>query len=250
MSKDLFSKQADTYAKFRPVYPVELYTYILQFVTNRDCVWDCATGNGQAAVALADYFTAVEATDYSEKQVAHAVQKNNITYTVCAAEQTAFAENSFDLITVAQAYHWLHYERFRKEACRVAKPGAILAVWGYNIPLSGNKKLDDEIEYFYKSVVGNYWDKERAFIDESYETIPFDFEELPAKPFFINVFWAIEELTGYLKSWSSVQHYIDAVGNNPVDDFYSQLQSSWPAERIVAFRFPVFLRLGRIGSEK
>jgi len=56
MSKDLFSNQASTYARYRPVYPKELYNYILKFVTEKNMAWDCATGNGQAALALAPYF--------------------------------------------------------------------------------------------------------------------------------------------------------------------------------------------------
>ena len=53
MAKDLFSKQSESYAKYRPDYPPELFNYILQFVSERKSAWDCATGNGQAAALLA-----------------------------------------------------------------------------------------------------------------------------------------------------------------------------------------------------
>src|SRR5947209_15554910 len=106
MPKDLFSSQADVYAKYRPTYPQELFDYILRFVKERESVWDCATGNGQAANVLANYFQTVEATDISEAQLKNAVKKENIYYQICPAERTPFADNSFDLITVATAYHW------------------------------------------------------------------------------------------------------------------------------------------------
>lgn len=48
MSKDLFSNQAEGYAKYRPVYPKELFDHILQYVIEKNTAWDCATGNGQA----------------------------------------------------------------------------------------------------------------------------------------------------------------------------------------------------------
>ncbi|MBD0332997.1 MAG: methyltransferase domain-containing protein, partial [Chitinophagaceae bacterium] len=86
--KDLFSKQSEYYAKYRPAYPPELYEYILDFVQERNVAWDCATGNGQAAVALAGYFKKVVATDISEAQIKNAVQKDNIEYHVCPAEST------------------------------------------------------------------------------------------------------------------------------------------------------------------
>ena len=105
MSKDLFSEQAKDYALYRPAYPQELFTYILSFVVNKNVAWDCATGNGQSALPLSQYFKKVFASDISINQLEQAPRKENIEYIVCAAEETPFAENSFDLITVSQAYH-------------------------------------------------------------------------------------------------------------------------------------------------
>ena len=48
--KDNFSKDSDLYAKYRPTYPKELFTYLFDLVENKDFAWDCATGNGQVAV--------------------------------------------------------------------------------------------------------------------------------------------------------------------------------------------------------
>src|SRR5436305_14034007 len=125
MPKDLFSEQAEFYARYRPSYPRDLFDYIVSFVPGRKRAWDCATGNGQAASLLADYFEIVDATDISESQLDKAVHKENIIYHVCPAEKTVFAENSFDLITVATAYHWLDWPAFYKEASRVGRPGAV-----------------------------------------------------------------------------------------------------------------------------
>ena len=69
MTKDLFSRQSEVYARFRPSYPQDLYDYILQFVGEKNMAWDCATGNGQAALALAPFFSRVEATDISPEQI-------------------------------------------------------------------------------------------------------------------------------------------------------------------------------------
>jgi len=246
MSKDLFSQQSDHYALYRPVYPTVLFEYILQYVENRKLAWDCATGNGQAAVAMANYFEKIFATDSSEKQIANAVWRPNIEYAVCKAEETYFPDNSFDLVTVAQAYHWLDATAFAKEVNRVAKTGAVIAIWGYNIPLSGNQALNDEIRYFYKQVVGPFWDKERKYIDESYKTVEFNFPELPARDFSIEVRWTLDHLTGYLNSWSSVQHYINATDKNPVAEFLPRLAAQWPEAREIEFKLPVFLRMGKV----
>src|SRR5205085_4908882 len=163
MSKDLFSAQAKAYAAYRPTYPRELFDYILSFVEERKTVWDCATGNGQAAVVLAEYFDKVEATDISEEQIRNAVQKENIHYQVCAAEKTPFADHSFDLITVAQAYHWLNWKAFREEATRVGKANAVVAVWTYGLLSTDDESLNRLLNHFYRDIVGGFWDAERKY---------------------------------------------------------------------------------------
>ena len=244
MSKDLFSNQAGIYAKYRPVYPAALFDHILRFVIEKNTAWDCATGNGQAALALAPHFKKVIATDISEKQLSLAKPYPNIQYKVASAEQTNFPGNSFDLITVAQAYHWLKFDAFEKEVRRVAKKGAVIAVWGYNLFSTADASINALIKRFYTEIVGPYWDKERSYVDENYNTVPFNFTSLPAKDFSIKAQWSKEDITGYLNSWSSVQHFIDEKKYNPVDDIMNDIDLLWKDIKPVSF--PLFLRLGRI----
>ena len=62
--------------------------------------------------------------------------------------------------------------------------------------------MNEQIRYLYKQVVGSYWDKDRIYVEEEYKTVDFDFHELPARHFSMEVKWKIEHLAGYLKSWS------------------------------------------------
>lgn len=64
--KDNFSKQSDTYLKYRPTYPVELFRYVSTLTESHDLAWDCGTGNEQAAMGLTPFYQAVFATDPSE----------------------------------------------------------------------------------------------------------------------------------------------------------------------------------------
>ena len=59
---DHFSAAATEYARFRPHYPPALFQWLAGIVRQRRVAWDCATGNGQAAVALAGHFETVVAT--------------------------------------------------------------------------------------------------------------------------------------------------------------------------------------------
>ena len=244
--KDLFSRQADIYAKYRPTYPKALIDYVLSFVKEKNFAWDCATGNGQAALLLAPYFNRIAATDLSQKQIDHAIPDERISYSTGSAEKTVFADNSFDLIIVAQAYHWFSFDAFFQEATRVARPEGIIAVWGYGLVTTRDLALQEAIQNFYTEVVGPYWDAERKYVDEAYRTVPFYFQELPSKDFSMDVAWNLEDLTGFLNTWSSVQHFITAKGYNPIDDFEQTIARIWGEEKKKSFSFPLFLRIARI----
>jgi len=85
--KDHFSGHADRYEASRPTYPDALFAYLSSLCPRHDLAWDCATGNGQAAVALAPYFTTLIATDASQKQIDHARPCENIQYRVAPGRQ-------------------------------------------------------------------------------------------------------------------------------------------------------------------
>lgn len=244
--KDLFSEQSSLYVKYRPTYPQELFEYILQFVAQKEQAWDCATGNGQAANILATYFKQVQASDISEAQLKNALQKPNIHYHLAPAEHTPFAHDSFDLITVAQAYHWLNWKAFYTEATRVGKPNAVVAVWTYNLLRSEDAAVNALIDHFYRDITGPYWDAARKHVESGYATVEFDFDPLPSKDFAIHRTWNKEEFKGYLSTWSGVQSYIKQVGTSPLPLIEKELNQVWDDTSQKNFHFPLVLRIGRI----
>ena len=241
--KDNFSAQAKAYAQFRPYYPPEMIAYIASLTTNKDAALDVATGNGQVAAQLANYFKDVYGTDISEKQLQNATPAPNITYKVERAEETGFGESQFDLITVAQAIHWFDFDAFYKEVYRILKPDGIFAVLGYGL-FNTNADTDVILDKFYYDIVGPYWDAERRYLDENYTTIPFPFNELEVQTFTNHFTWTIEQLIGYLETWSATQHYIKKNGNSPIDVIRQELQQSWEkGDKSVTF--PLLLRVGK-----
>jgi ubiquinone/menaquinone biosynthesis C-methylase UbiE len=243
MAKDLFSKQADAYKKHRPVYPQALYDYILSFVKERENALDVATGNGQAAAVLANHFKKVYAIDSSAAQLQQAEQKENIEYLQRSAEHTFLNPHTFDLITVAQAYHWLQYEAFATEVKRIAKPAAVLAIWVYDRFTTDNVALNQLMDTFYFEIVGLYWDAARKHVDNHYNDLQFPFDPLPTHPFSIEAVWRRQDLLGYLSSWSSVQNYTKANGTSPLPLVEEELYSIMPDAPILIY-FPIYLHLG------
>jgi ubiquinone/menaquinone biosynthesis C-methylase UbiE len=131
--KDHFSSVAGNYAAFRPDYPRELFQWLASVSPARSAAWDCATGNGQAAVGLAEYFKTVIGTDASADQIANATPHPKIRYSVVPAEKSGLTAQSMDLITVAQSAHWFDLDRFYSEVRRVLRPGGCVALWCYGV---------------------------------------------------------------------------------------------------------------------
>ncbi|RAK66756.1 class I SAM-dependent methyltransferase [Hymenobacter edaphi] len=246
MALDRFSSHAAQYAQFRISYPPALYEFLLSITPGRTAAWDCGTGNGQVAADLAPHFGRVEATDISEKQLTQAVEQPNIHYHVSGAEHTPFAADTFDLVTVAQALHWFDAAAFHQEAARVAKPGATIAEWGYGL-VKVNAQIDPLIQHFYTDIVGPYWDENRRHIDDEFARIPFPFAEAQHRRFEERQHWDAERFLRYLQTWSSVQHYQQAVGEEPLRQIEQPLRELWGAEKREVC-FPIFLRTGKISK--
>lgn len=242
--KDNFSTQASGYAVYRPHYPDEMIQYIIGMVLGRDKALDVATGNGQVAGKLSGYFTEVYGVDISQKQLDNAVAAPNIYYSVARAEDLGFMDRSFDLITVAQAIHWFNFDAFYKEVHRLLKPDGVFAALGYGV-FSAGEEADKVLHYLYEGLLGEYWDPERRYIEENYQTIPFPFEEIEVKSFENRLNWTYEQLIGYLNTWSATQHYIKEKGENPVDLVKDELKKLWgDGEKEVVF--PLLLRIGKL----
>ncbi|MEO6720340.1 MAG: class I SAM-dependent methyltransferase [Ferruginibacter sp.] len=243
--QDNFTAQAELYAKYRPDYPAELYQFLFSLCRHKDAAWDCGTGSGQVAIALAKHFTNVYATDISEQQIKNAAQRNNIIYDVERAEHTSFEDSSFGLVTVAQAIHWFDFDSFYKEVNRTIKAGGVFAVIGYGL-LRVSPEIDLVIHHFYYDIVGRYWDKERKYIDENYATIPFPFEEQPVPELMNNFEWTLDDLLGYFATWSAVQHYKKTNDKDPVPFIKAALEKVWQPHALKTVQFPILLRVAII----
>lgn len=244
--KDHFSGHADAYAQFRPRYPEALFRFLADQAPGRSLAWDCATGNGQAAMGLSPYFEKVVGTDASGEQIAQVSFDPKIDYWVASAEDSGLAAASVDLVTVAQAVHWFDFGRFFVEVRRVLRSRGCLAIWGYHL-LRCNPSVDALFEDFYSGVVGPYWPPERHWIEERYRTIPFPFEEIQAPEFFMHAEWSLEALLGYLGTWSAVQKFRQARGKDPLVELRRELEPIWgDPSRAKPIHWPIFLRLGRV----
>jgi SAM-dependent methyltransferase len=241
--KDHFSKQAADYAKFRPRYPQKLFDYLGSIAPSRRFAWDCATGNGQAAVGLATVFDLVIATDASEKQIANAQLHEKVDYRVAPAENSSIESETIDLIMVAQALHWFDLDRFNAEARRVLRPDGILAASAYNL-LHVEPAIDEVMNRYYYDVVGPFWPAERKLV-EQFADLPFPFREIEPPKFEMTAHGSLEHLLGYLRTWSSTQRFIAAMGANPLEQIIDELRRVWgDPQQVRIVIWPLTLRVG------
>jgi SAM-dependent methyltransferase len=245
-----FEANARTYASARPSYPPKLFAYLADIAPRRHSAWDCATGNGQAALSLAEYFDQVQASDFSPAQIAQAPQVPNIRYSVQEASKTNFADQNFDLITVAQALHWFAGEDFYAEVDRVLQPGGILAVWGYAF-FRTEKNIISLLQQELYPKLKSFWSQGNRHVAEHYLKLPFPYEKIQTPEFHMPVRWGPKELLNYLRSWSAVHRRKAETGLDPTEGLDRQLEEIWPKahERLLPLQieFDFFLLVGRKG---
>lgn len=241
--KDHFSHASDDYRRWRPGYPGELFAWLAWLAPSTEAAWDCATGSGQAAGGLAAHFGRVLATDASAAQVAEAEPFDRVEYRVAPAEASGLADESVDLVTVAQALHWFDVPRFHAEARRVLRPRGVIAEWGYGLArIAGG--IDEAVRHFSEVTVGPYWPPERALVEEGYASLPFPFERIEAPAFAMHARWELGRFLAYLGTWSSVNRFRRETGNDPLPALGDELAPRWgDGEREI--RWPLVLRAGR-----
>jgi len=242
--KDHFSGQSAHYARHRPQYPAGLFQFLAVLTSNHAQAWDCATGNGQAAIALSEYFEGVVATDASSAQIDAAIAHPGVTYRVAAAEDSQIEADSIDLITVGQALHWFDLERFFAEAERVLVRGGVLAAWCYEL-CKVSKGCDAVVDELYAGILAEFWPPERRLIEERYTGINLPGRPLESSEFEMGVTWTVADMLGYLRTWSGSAHYQRVHGADPVSKIEPALRAEWGAGRRPV-RWPLTLLVSRL----
>jgi len=262
--KDNFSNISASYALYRPHYPKDLFTFLSSLVKEHQVAWDCGTGNGQVAVELTNYFEKVYASDASEQQIIHAQKNPKVEYFISLAESTNLETSSIDLITVAQAFHWFKADLFYAEVKRVLKPQGVIALWCYglcDIP-NASINLNTSLQKFYDAVEP-FWDTERQLVQQEYRSIAFPFTELwtaggrdtekseilSVPSFSMSQDWTVEQLLGYLCTWSSYQKYIMAHGADSLLTLKEEISQNWSSNsKTMTINWPLYFRIGTIAK--
>ena len=242
--KDYFSEQAADYSRYRPQYPSGLFAWLATISPRQQRAWDCATGSGQAAVALASHFSQVIATDASPAQLRQAQPRANVRYVCARAEQVPLANAAVDLITVAQAAHWFDWPHFQREVDRLLVPDGVLAIWCYGL-FHISPAIDAVIQAYYQHTLGPYWPAERQHIDQAYARLAFPYALLTTPPFSMQLEWKLSQVMGYLATWSATRLFIKTTGDDPLPALQDRLAVHWGAPaQARRVQWPLHLKVG------
>jgi SAM-dependent methyltransferase len=243
--KDFFSGVSRDYARFRPRYPPALFQQLADLAPARAAAWDCATGTGQVALGLAQRFARVVASDGSQAQLAAAVPHLRVLYVRAVAEAAPLPSASIDLVTIAQALHWLDIPRFWPEVRRVLTPGGVVAAWCYNLCRIA-PAIDEVVARYYNQTLASFWTPERRLLEAGYRTVPFPFAELDVPAPDMTSTLTLGEFVGYLGTWSATERYRAAVGTDPLPRLAQALAAVWPHGESLTVVWPLSLRVGRV----
>lgn len=244
---DHFSGHASAYAAARPTYPAALFDWLATLAPSSATVWDCGTGNGQAAVALAERFAHVVATDVSAQQIDEAAPHPKVTYAARPERDSGLGDASVGLVTVAQALHWFDPPAFAREVERVLVPGGHVVAVSYRL-FEVTPAVDAVINEFYDGPIGPFWPPQRAYVDAAYATWPWPWPRLDVPAFDMTLSWTASDALAYLRTWSAVRRCIAAEGADPVDAIDAEVRAAWgPEARTV--RWPLTVVASRVNPE-
>jgi SAM-dependent methyltransferase len=232
--KDLFSSGAAAYARFRPSYPAALFAWLADVSPQRQLAVDVGTGNGQAAVALAEFFAQVVGLEPGAGQLQNARAHDRVEYRQAPAEDLGFAADSADLVLAAQAFHWFAADRFFAEAARVLRKGGVLALVSYgNCTVA--PAVDAVVRHLYTDLLGRYWEPERRLVETGYAEVAHPFgpatpAELVPPRLELRHDLRCDEFLGYLATWSALARFRAETGQDAVAQIEPDLRAAYAQE--------------------
>lgn len=130
-----WSMASSDYAKYRDIYPKEMYQMLNCFgVGKKDQkILDIGTGTGVIPRNMYTFGGDFYGIDIADGQIEKAKELSaagnmDISYKVCSAEKLDFADNSFDIVIAVQCWSYLDTAKVIPEIKRVLKPGGELVI--------------------------------------------------------------------------------------------------------------------------
>ncbi|MFL2785182.1 MAG: class I SAM-dependent methyltransferase [Paracoccaceae bacterium] len=153
--KSAFSGLQKDYEAARPQYPLAALELIKQHCRSPSLICDIGCGTGKLTRQLGALYPNTEILGFDINADMVSAAKNaggaGICYAVCPAEDLPLAQQSADIITVAQAVHWFDRPAFFRESLRILSTRGVLFLiennrnWKRSVLLAGYEDLLEEL---------------------------------------------------------------------------------------------------------
>src|SRR5450631_610395 len=144
-----------------------------------------------------------------------------------------------------QALHWFEFAPFYAEVEPVLRPGGVLAVWTYGVVHVAGESIDRLLQEFYWQTVQPYWPAERRLVESGYRGLSFPYAELTPPAFDMQEHWSLQQLIGYVRSWSATARYVEQNRADPAALLEQSLQPGWgDPDSLRRISWPLSVRIG------
>ena len=153
-----YSRTVEYYSRYRPRYPQTLIEWLKNECTllPAHIIADIGSGTGQMTELFLKYGNVVYAIE-PNADMRRVAEKELRTYSNlksldATAEATTLPDNSVNLITVGNAFHWFNHSQTRKEFFRILKPhGWVILAW--NLERSNGSPFAVAFEGFWQKYI-------------------------------------------------------------------------------------------------
>lgn len=136
LGAERYSSKTEDYARYRPSFPVEIieFLYSNNIIHDYSVIADIGSGTGRFTRLLLEKGNIVYGVEQNDEMRAKAEELlskfSNFISIAGSAEKTGLDHKTFDIITIAQAFHWFDKERCLLEFKRIIKNnGKVFIVW-------------------------------------------------------------------------------------------------------------------------
>ncbi len=217
------------YRQYRPHYPDQLYTRVLDLLGSpRELAVDLGAGTGLVSAVLGHHFARVVAIEPDSDMAAHLHETAPAAEVrAIVAERAEFEPGSVDLVTCANAFHWMAGPQVAGLVASWLREGGLFAGWRY--PMPAMPKLVEELVQreilvhavaFADPAVLDMRGMQRCFAERPEFEILVD--EVVGNP----VVMTVASLVGFLRSVSFISAYLRSLSADEAEQTLTDLHTS------------------------
>lgn len=244
-----FSNRVDNYVKYRPSYPREIISFLEIFFqfNNKLIIADIGSGTGILSKIFLENGNTVYAVEPNEpmRNKAAELLKNHPSFKSIdgTAEQTKLQNESVDIITAAQAFHWFDAVKAKAEFKRILKPnGYCCLMWNERLSISPFEKAYEQLLFNYST---DYAKVDHRNIDDKKIKAFFSPQRVTKKSFSNQQVFDFDGLKGRLLSSSYAPDETHPKHNAMIQQL-KNIFDSFKQNNIVEFNYETKLYLGKL----